>query len=1122
MKKAYISTIVLIFDLAVVFAQTPTITKNYSMETKLRVSGITEPSQLAGLGVGQANTTIKYFDGLGRELQAIQWQASPNKKDIVSYSAYDKLGRETVKYLPYAEQTSDDASFKVDPAASQASFYSSSGPTDVAKTPYPFSMVVLESSPLNRLLEQGSPGASWQPQNPNISGSGHTAKMGYSFNAGNEVPLWAITASGAEVIGNYPANSLIKSITKDENWTNGQAGIIEEFKDNKGRIVNKKVWESDVAFISTQYVYDDFGNLRYVVPAAVAATSFVESSSDGNFTNFIYGYHYDGRKRLVEKKIPGKGWEYMVYNRIDQQVLSQDEKQRSNGQWLFNKYDALGRVILIGMVSSSADRQAWQANVDGQSTLWELRDNSNASGTGTGYSNNTLPTGGIMAYHLMNYYDDYDFYGNTLGQPNGINEVLSSRTKSKQTGTKVNTLGTSVMLLTATYYDKDSRIVASKMENQLGGTDVIYNTYDFIGQLMTSSRIHVANGVTTNIENSYTYDHAGRKISTKENINGQGEVILHKLEYNEIGQLKAKGLHGVGTQPVMLQQTAYAYNERGWLKTSASTEFNMQLDYNDGTYPQYNGNISGQHWGNALENIFTYQYDKLNRLTNASSTGTAMSEVLTYDVMGNIASLSRDGGVSGTYNYVGNQITSISSGPLATGAYSYDANGNTATDGRNGVSLVYNTLNLPTTVSRGGANPLTIDYTYDATGQKLKKISNTTGTTHYMAGIQYTNGTIDFIQTEDGRAVNNSGTYVYEYNLTDHLGNVRVTFNKHPITGAIQILQTADYYAFGKRFSGNGTNKYLYNGKELQEELEQYDYGARLYDPVIGRWNAVDILSDISRRWSPYNYAMNNPIRFIDPDGMAVTEVDGNYTFTEEDAVFAFGVLQQVAKNRENKSYIGSVGIITFGREKVWGQAMKALIPEAIMENVRAGKGQGGFDDFYAAIENISDKSADGIGFLAVFSHGGRDNNASRTTFGEGMIFANAELHPDADNVYTSDLAKLGTAVKDGDVKFSTYAIIYLGACNAATEYKSENFPGGRSFAMELARVTGAFVYGAANEHMNAVDPNNSKNTQFRPERGGTLTISYWYPGSNGSSVAAKNQTIDVAAWARWYLNLGN
>ncbi|WP_307527540.1 RHS repeat domain-containing protein [Pedobacter sp. W3I1] len=200
-------------------------------------------------------------------------------------------------------------------------------------------------------------------------------------------------------------------------------------------------------------------------------------------------------------------------------------------------------------------------------------------------------------------------------------------------------------------------------------------------------------------------------------------------------------------------------------------------------------------------------------------------------------------------------------------SYTYDANGNLKSDSQKNITLGYNFLNLPQSVS-GSQN---LNYTYSAAGEKLKKQNGGT-TTDYVDGIQYTNGSIDFIQTEEGIARNSSGSYSYEYNLSDHLGNVRATFYKNPNTGQLEVLQRDEYYAFGLhklKLDNSNSNKYLYNGKELQEELGQYDYGARFYDPVIGRWNVVDALSDDGKQIdkSPYAYAWNNPSNLIDPDG---------------------------------------------------------------------------------------------------------------------------------------------------------------------------------------------------------------------------------------------------------------
>jgi RHS repeat-associated protein len=174
------------------------------------------------------------------------------------------------------------------------------------------------------------------------------------------------------------------------------------------------------------------------------------------------------------------------------------------------------------------------------------------------------------------------------------------------------------------------------------------------------------------------------------------------------------------------------------------------------------------------------------------------------------------------------------------------------------------------------------------------------------------NGRLESIAHVEGRTYYDGTESRLEFNLTDHLGNVRAVFSDLNENGQVdlsantessEMLMENNYYPFGMKMNGGwqedkgrATN-YRYNGKEFSEELGLYDYGARWYDPAIGRWNAVDPLASKMPGWSPYNYVMGNPISLTDPDGrepdggiFSVSKNDdGSWNLTVSATVYVYG-----------------------------------------------------------------------------------------------------------------------------------------------------------------------------------------------------------------------------------------
>jgi len=747
----------------------------------------------------------------------------------------------------------------------------------------------------------------------------------------------------------------------------GNASI--EFKNGQGQtLLVRKMLGTDS--IDTYYVYNDYDQLAFVIPPLAAdkfkgnsypaGTSISITSAD--IEQLCYQYIYDADNRLVEKKLPGKGWEYIVYDKQDRLVATQDANMRANNQWFFTKYDQFGRIAYTGInTGESRISEQESANLKGANNVYRGGQSFVKSDISVYYTNEnyTYPSlSKINSLLSINYYDEYPvgtpvslpFYPTSIFGQNVLQDSGSTssviNTKGLPTANMLKNIEDNGWTKTYLIYDTKARAIASYSQNYLGGFTNTESKLMFSGKPEYTIAYHkkADRSDITIIKETFEYDNQERLVKHWHQVNntGNNELLAENI-YNEIGQLQAKKVGGNTSTP--LQTVDYGYNIRGWMtQINANADgslqtnklFNYRIFYNTlnpdftGGTAKYNGNIAEITWktnhSNADDKVrnYSYEYDTLNRLLSAKyfAKGTTndqdyYNENLTYDLNGNIYSLQRfSKPVSGTnaqlidglsYSYEGNRLTKVwdwsynptgftddSNSYDTTDDYGYDANGNmNRDDNKKMTSIKYNFLNLPTEIIL--SNSEKVNYFYRADGTKLKKVRiinqggrTATETTDYIDGFQYQafssytenrGSKLMFFPTAEGYystdIENNLSNpqYGYVYNYTDHLGNVRLSYYKNPSTGSVDVLEENNYYPFGLKhdgynsLAGTQSYNYKYNGKELQE-TGMYDYGARFYMPDIGRWGVVDPLAEKDRRWTPYRYAYNNPLRFIDPDGM--------------------------------------------------------------------------------------------------------------------------------------------------------------------------------------------------------------------------------------------------------------
>ncbi len=945
--------------------------------------------------------SITYFDGLGRAIQQIGMDHSPNKNDIVSHMAYDDFGRMPKEWLPVPTTDGNLGTLRLGIENTVEEYYNA---PKYENTLNPFSEKGFEASPLNRVEQQAAPGNDW------ALGQGHEIGFGYETNTiADGVKLFYVTTSPqttASVItytptleenAEYPAGELYKNVTFDENHTSGKNHTIEEFTDKNGQVVLKRTYAdmdgaSEVPH-DTYYVYDDYGNLTYVLPPKVDIDDGVSTEE---LAALCYQYTYDNRNRLVVKQLPGKGEEYIVYNSLDQPILTQDANMRAvnntnltSDEWLFTKYDPFGRVAYTGMLENNGSRIGLQNDVNNSvvQTWVDARDDSFVviDNTNVYYSNDGYPASGYKELHTVNYYDTY----NTVrdGMPVTASAFgLASTTKVQGLSTVnlVKVLGTNDFITTAVYYDDKARPIYSHSKNDyLNTVDIVASQLDFIGRPTKVKTTHTRDGNTIVTIDNFTYDHIGRLLAqtqcigdgslgdscptngvpadifienetvTNERVatnsittrpvttisgtatlrvdpnatggsgNTGSELIVYN-DYDELGQLQAKIVGGTPSNSYVnttgLQTVDYNYNVRGWIKSINDPSnlgndlFAFSINYNNPTHggtALYNGNIAETEWKTANDNQlrwYRYSHDAMDRIVSAiDNTADQRYSLLDvqYDLGGNITKLKRNGhrnmnastfGLMDdlTYQYTGNQLKSIDDATAASAVtgfiegaenateYQFDQNGNMVRDDNKKITSVeYNHLNMPTKVTVTGSNAGTLDYIYDATGAKVRKMNSNGTTTDYAGNFVYEGGTLKQISHPEGFIEPNSSSWQYVYYLKDHQNNVRITFADDNSDGNIdpsnEIRREQNYFPFGLEHKGynsalNGVKNDLktYQDQEFTEDLglNTHEWRYRVSDPAIGRFWQVDPLTEDYMDWGPYVFSGNRLIDAVELEGL--------------------------------------------------------------------------------------------------------------------------------------------------------------------------------------------------------------------------------------------------------------
>ncbi|MBR0313747.1 MAG: hypothetical protein IJK39_01300 [Bacteroidales bacterium] len=752
----------------------------------------------AGNGAS-SNLDITYYDGLGYPTQVISVGASPSGKNIITPLWYDPMRREDAKaYLPYASQTSSTPQPETEPFAAQEAFYTSLyGQSDAQ---FAYTEKVYENSPLNRVQRQFTPGQALRATGTDSGGNDHYTSFTYEANAANEVLDMYCNDDGALTVRGYIAAAKLFRTTV----TSPDGRATTEFKDSEGTLVLQRSGTGN-SIQETYYAYDSRRRLRWVLQPegtsrikslavnSSSANPSVFTQGDSTAQKFCFIYNYDGKNRMTEKRIPGKGFEYMVYDPAGRLVATQDSILRNQNHWILTRYDSLSRVTDTYR-SAPVQRAALEAVFQNSPYPGAYSHTGNITLTSAtfGEAGNTL-SGNVYTSDIPSYL--------AFSPVSGVAETsdIDSRTASLLLYDKTLNLATMNASQSlrryrerAYYYDSKGRVIQTVERLPDGETLRTSVRYDFTGNPLTTVQTSSRQGQMT-LKQTFTYDSRGRKLASSARMNTSQNPNTNPVAktfsavnytYDELGRLTGTesgktaqadsyALSPSATTPVLY--TTLNYNIQGWMTTQTdvlkkgtsqsdiANLYSQTLRYHDAqkasTTKSYDGLIT--EWettqfsngtdftlpGSAEDRYtYAYSYDSFGRLTQSerfegtsnSPTNDFTERNISFDRNGNILTLTRYGNGNATikdnftYSYDGNRLKHLA----GTADYQYDGNGNMTLDALRNITLTYDINNLVSTVSRN--DTLLSTYHYLADGTKYKVMDPDNNGRVYIGPFSYT------------------------------------------------------------------------------------------------------------------------------------------------------------------------------------------------------------------------------------------------------------------------------------------------------------------------------------------------------------------------------------------------